>query len=194
MKYTEVILKTESQFQDSARFDFSVLRRLRKEASWTLAEIAEKSGVSVAVLSKLERNQTRAELDTLFRLARAYEMNTTDLLRLAESPLAERGQESTHQGGGFHFRRVASNQHLCQEVQGKAGAKISRPEVHRQETELCWVFEGTLQVTLAHERYELTAGHTITFEATQTHTYEALTDVRFLLQNFRPHQISLSSK
>jgi transcriptional regulator with XRE-family HTH domain len=77
------------------KFDFSVLRRLREQHEMTLADLSEASGVSVPVISKLERNQQSAELDTLYRLGRAFGMSATDLLALTESPLAHRGRRGT---------------------------------------------------------------------------------------------------
>ena len=50
-------------------YDFSILRSLRKRSNLTIADVSDKSGVSPAVISKLERNQTSAELETLFRIA-----------------------------------------------------------------------------------------------------------------------------
>ena len=53
-------------------FDFSVLRELRKREGLTIEATSKRSGVSPAVISKLERNQTRAELETLFRISRVF--------------------------------------------------------------------------------------------------------------------------
>jgi transcriptional regulator with XRE-family HTH domain len=78
-------------------YDFSVLRQLRKREGLTIADLSSRSGVSPAVISKLERNQTSAELPTLFYLGRAFGMNATDLLMLAESRTAHRSKETQHQ-------------------------------------------------------------------------------------------------
>mgnify|MGYP001837380540 CR=1 FL=1 len=51
------------------QFDFTILRELRKRAGLSIGEVSAESGVSAAVISKLERNRTRAELDTLYRRA-----------------------------------------------------------------------------------------------------------------------------
>ncbi|RKX92599.1 MAG: hypothetical protein DRZ90_13690, partial [Spirochaetes bacterium] len=40
----------------SVFYDFSILRNLRKRSGFTIADVSEKSGVSQAVISKLERN------------------------------------------------------------------------------------------------------------------------------------------
>jgi Helix-turn-helix. len=44
--------------------DFAILRELRKSAEMSIAELSERSGVSASVISKLERNQNTAEMDT----------------------------------------------------------------------------------------------------------------------------------
>ena len=63
-------------------FDFSILRTFRERAGLTIAALSERTGVSAAVISKLERNRTSAELPTLFRIARAFGMSATELLNL----------------------------------------------------------------------------------------------------------------
>jgi transcriptional regulator with XRE-family HTH domain len=65
--------------------DLSIVRDLRKHAGMTLDDVSQKSGVSIAGLSKLEPNQNMIELDTLYRLARVFGLSTTDLLNLAEA-------------------------------------------------------------------------------------------------------------
>ena len=70
-------------------YDFSVLRELRKREGMTIAALSKRSGISSAVISKLERNQTLAELDTLYRLSKVYGLTATDLLALAESRIAQ---------------------------------------------------------------------------------------------------------
>ena len=65
------------------QFDFTILRELRKRAGLSIGEVSAESGVSAAVISKLERNRTRAELDTLYRLARVFGITAAELLNLA---------------------------------------------------------------------------------------------------------------
>ena len=38
-------------------YDFSILRSLRKTQAYTIADVAENSGISTAVISRIERNQ-----------------------------------------------------------------------------------------------------------------------------------------
>lgn len=167
------------------KFDFSVLRRLREQRELTLANLSEASGVSVGVISKLERNQQSAELDTLYRLARAFGMSATDLMALAESPLAHRTEEKSYRSGEFRFRQVKYANAVALLGSAPAGARVSRPEIHHDDTEVCWVTSGKLRLSLPHEECVLTTGESIQFDAIQQHTYEALADCEFVILHLR---------
>ena len=167
------------------KFDFRVLRRLRGQHAMTLADLSAASGVSVPVISKLERNQQSAELDTLYRLGRAFGMSATDLLALAESSLAHRAAETSHRSGEFKFRQVRFANVVGLLGTAPASSKVSRPEIHHDDTEVCWVLEGRLRLTLPHEQCDLAAGECLQFDAIQQHTYEALADSRFLILHLR---------
>lgn len=166
-------------------YDFSVLRALRKREEMTLGEVSERSGISVAVISKLERNQSKAELDTLFRLARVFGMSATDLLGLAESRLAHRKNESDYSSHGFHFKRVRYANMSCFLGEAPKKAKVTRPEIHHDDYETCWVLKGRIKLTLPHETYELTPGESIQFDAIQEHAYEALEDSQIIIIHVR---------
>ncbi|WP_415907690.1 helix-turn-helix domain-containing protein [Oleiharenicola sp. Vm1] len=169
----------------SPQFDFSVLRTLREQRELTLAQLSEASGVSVAVISKLERNQQSAELETLYRLARAFGLSATDLMAMAESQLAHRTAEKVYRSGDFKFRQIKYANVVAHLGSAPAGAKVNRPEIHHDDTEVCWVTEGKLRLTLPHEECILAAGESIQFDAIQQHTYEALADSQFVILHLR---------
>ena len=87
-------------------FDFSILRDLRKKAQLSIADVSAGSGVSASVISKLERNQTRAELDTLYRLARVFGITAAELLSLAEARLAHPLHATEHRSEEFTFLEI----------------------------------------------------------------------------------------
>lgn len=162
-------------------FDFSIVRELRKRSNLTLADVSARTGISPSVISKLERNQTSAELDTLFRLSRVFDLNTTDLIALAESRTAQRAGSKEYDSGSFHFKRVTYNN--CRAFYGTAPkcAAVTRPEIHADNFEVCWVFKGHLRIQLPKEMYELKAGDSVQFDGALDHTYEALEDSEFLI-------------
>lgn len=139
----------------------------------------------MAVISKLERNQTLAELDTLYKLSRVFGMSTTDLLSLAERHFAHKIRENAHSSDTFQFRQIRYGNVVAFLGTGEAGSRISRPEIHSDESEVCWVLEGRLRLTLPHEEYELKQGESIQFDAILEHTYQALEAVRILILHLR---------
>lgn len=167
--------------QDRSVYDFSVLRTLRKRDGLTIAGLSKRSGVSPAVISKLERNQTSAELSTLFSLGRAFGLSATDLIGLAESRTAHRIRESTHVTGGFSFREVRYGNLRALMGEGRAGGRAAKPEIHGDDYETCWVLTGRVRVTLPHEDHDLQAGECLQFDAVLEHSYEVIEDARLLI-------------
>lgn len=142
----------------------------------TLDDVSQKSGVSIAGLSKLERNQTMVELDTLYRLSRVFGLSATDLLNLAESCSAHCKSAEHYTSGPFHFERVGFKGIDCFRATAKVGGKLSKPEAHGDEFEICWLQKGRIQITLPREQHTLTPGQALKFDAALEHSYEILED------------------
>ncbi len=166
-------------------FDFSVVRELRKREGLTLGDVSMRSGVSVPVLSRLERNQSVAEIETLFKLSRVFGMNAADLLALAESRGAHHASETRHKSGGFDFREVRYGNARCLYGCARKGSTLSRPEIHGDDYEICWVLKGSLRIRLPHEVHDLATGRAIQFDAILEHTYEALADCEIVIVHMR---------
>ncbi|MGE4489071.1 MAG: helix-turn-helix domain-containing protein [Kiritimatiellales bacterium] len=173
-----------SDVSDSTEmYNFSVLRDLRKKDGLTISDLSEKTGISPAVISKLERNQAVAGLGTLFRLARGFGITSAELLSLIESRTAQCKKETVRQAGDFKFRLIEFANSSCFYAEVKKGAKRSNPDAHRDEYETCWVLEGALRIVLPYETHVLKAGDCLQFDALFEHTYEALEDSRIILQH-----------
>ena len=168
-------------------YDFSILRDLRKREGFRIDEISARSGISSAVISKMERNVSQPSLDTLDRISRVFRMNPSDVLALAESRTARRLEEHEHTTDGFHFREISGGDARCLLGKAEKGARLSRPEVHGDEYEMCWVLRGRLLFSLPEERHEIGAGNGIQFDAVLEHVYEALEPVTFILTHIPKH-------
>ena len=161
--------------------DFSIVRELRKRAGMTLDDVSQKSGVSIAGLSKLERNQNMVELDTLYRLARVFGLSATDLLNLAESCSAHAKKAECYTSGPFDFERISFKGIDCFHATAKAGESLSKPEAHGDEFEICWLRKGRIQITLPREQHILEPGHALKFDAALQHGYEILEDSEMMI-------------
>jgi Cupin domain. len=73
----------------------------------------------------------------------------------------------------------------CMHASAKKGARLSAPELHRDDYELCWVTRGKLRFSLPNESHVLKRGMSIQFDALLPHTYEALEDSEILIVHLR---------
>lgn len=165
----------------SLSLDFGMIRDLRKRAGLTLQQVSERSGLSIASLSKLERNQNLVELETLHRLARVFGLSASELLALAESPTAHRKQASAYRSGPFDFEKLAYQGVELFHASGRAGDSLSHPEAHGDDHEICWVRKGRVHIAFRHERHTLGPGDALKFDAVLPHTYEILEDAELVI-------------
>ena len=162
-------------------YDFSYLCARRKREGWTIGTASDRSGISAPVISKLERNRTIAELETLHRLGRVFGLTASDLLAHAESRIAHRKEAVAFRSENFSFRKISCANVSCFLAEAGTGARIFRPEIHEDDYEICWVVGGRILLRLPHEHYELTRGISVQFDAVQEHTYEALENSRVII-------------
>ena len=59
----------------------SKIRKLRKEKSWTVEELAEKAGLSKSSLNYIERGISDPKLSSLFNISKAFGLSIPDLFR-----------------------------------------------------------------------------------------------------------------
>ena len=168
-----------------AMYDFSCFRALRKREGLTIGAVSQRSGISASVISKLERNQTVAGLETLFRLARVFGVRAADLLALAEKRTAQRAIAKKRTSGQFTFQEISYGNVQLLFGEASQGAHVSRPEIHQDDYEICWVVQGRDRFKLPREQHILKAVEAIQFDALLHHTYEALADCRLIILHLR---------
>ena len=153
------------------------VHRLRSERSWTLNELAARSGISRRLIVQMEQAQANPSIGTLLRLADAFEVTLSELL--PEEPAATVG-----------VRRAGETLRLWEGPQGGACRLLvshgpielwswqlkpgevyeSRP--HRPGSfELLSVTTGTLGLDVGRETISLNAGDSAWFQAATAHTY-----------------------
>ena len=165
-----------SDLNDEGQFERQLADRLatlRTAAGWSLDELAAKSGVSRATLSRLERAETSPTATLLSRLARAYGLPLSRLLAEAEALpvrlLRAADQPRWHdvQSGFERLMRCPPLAGFATEVieaRLAAAAELvyEEPTVMRLEHHLC-LLEGGLRLNLQGQDFELGAGDSISF-------------------------------
>jgi transcriptional regulator with XRE-family HTH domain len=162
-------------------YDFSVLRKLRKSQNLTIEALSRNSKVSSAVISKLERNQGSPELDTLFRLGKSLGLTATDLIAMAELRTSQHCKAQRYDSGDFNLEAISYSNTKCHYGHAKKSGKLSRPEVHSDDYEVCWVLEGEVEINLPDELHLLKKGDALQFDAVLPHSYRVLEDCQVII-------------
>jgi transcriptional regulator with XRE-family HTH domain len=144
------------------------LKALRVERNWSLEELARRSGVSRATLSRLENAEVSPTASVLGRLCAAYGMAMSRLMRMVEDefePLIRREAQWVwrDQDVAFERRSVSPpNASLSGEViecRIGAGTRIAYPEPSKPGLEHHLVMlEGQLSLTVGNAVHELRSG------------------------------------
>jgi transcriptional regulator with XRE-family HTH domain len=152
-----------------------IARRLRLERdsrSWSLADLAERSGVSKATISKIERAEVSPTATVLVRLAAAFDLTLAGLMLRAEGQgerLARAGDQPIWRDPetGYLRRQVFSRPDHPLEivrVELPAGQRVLLPaSSYAHIRQLVWVQAGSLVIIEAGERHELATGDCLGF-------------------------------
>jgi transcriptional regulator with XRE-family HTH domain len=162
-------------------YDFSVLREFRKKKGITISDLCADSGVPISTISKLERNKCVAELATLVKLSSSFGIEASELLRAAERKCIDRKRAYVRKSRSNVYEEVSYPNLRVAEIVAKAGREIFRPEIHRDDYELCWVRSGKIILNIGRIEEKLSAGDCAQFDASLEHSYEVIEDSKILI-------------
>ena len=145
-----------SVIEDEAETQIADRLKLEREArGWSLADLAERSGVRAAAISKIERGESSPTAGLLVRLADAFDLTLAGLVARAEDG-ADRLSRAADQplwrdpASGYLRRQVferADHPVELVKVELPAGAHVGFPAAsYRRIRQLVWVLAGELAV------------------------------------------------
>lgn len=144
----------------------------------TLRDLAAATGLSVGLLSQVERDRTDPSLETLRRIGRALDLPIFSLFQDApDEPVAvvrhaERVRlRAPH--GLISYTRVSPGQGRLEVLEGTLEPRaVSSREPWSHPSEECTVvLHGTLVVEVAGERHKLEPGDSCRFDSRLPHRY-----------------------
>lgn len=164
---------------ETAEMPKIALKAIRSEAGLSLAQAAEITGVSKAMLGQIERGESSPTLVTLWKLAKGFHLPLTAFLEgAATTPPAVNFPESIRFRTLFAFDpTLGSESFLITLTPGQT--HISHPH-DAGVVEDIFVTEGTLELQLADTQdgtwTRYSAGAAVRFAADQPHSYRNPTD------------------
>jgi DNA-binding XRE family transcriptional regulator len=157
------------------------VRSRRREIGLNVGQLAERSGISKGMLSKIENAQTSPSLSTIERLAAALDMPVTSLFRgLAEERdavfvKAGGGPEIVRQGtrAGHTYQLLGSMRGPYKRVEPLLVTLTERSEVfplfQHPGIEVLYMLQGTMEYSYGTQRYVMEPGDTLQFEGDIPH-------------------------
>jgi transcriptional regulator with XRE-family HTH domain len=155
-----------------------IIRELRKEQGISLRTLAERCGLSINAISRIERGENSPTVQSLHRLSVALGVPITALFRedTTESVILIKKNQGRRQeldgmvmaslGGGL-LQQVLQPFLITLEPGLTSG---NHPVSHLGE-EFVYCLEGEIEYCISDEKYTLHAGDSLIFKAVQSHSW-----------------------
>ncbi|SNX59015.1 XRE family transcriptional regulator [Streptomyces sp. TLI_55] len=163
------------------------VRAERERRRWTLAQLAEASGVSQAMISRIEREESSPTAVVLGKLSAAFQLSVSSLL--AGEGGTETGEERVRRQAdaaewrdpetGYRRRQITTPRFPAEiaEIRLPAGAQVPYPAAaFAFIRQLVWVLDGRLTFHEGDLVHELHAGDTIELGEPAPRTFVNNTD------------------
>ncbi|MGV8937827.1 MAG: helix-turn-helix domain-containing protein [Allorhizobium sp.] len=159
------------------------LKQLRSDKNLTLDDLAAQSGVSRAMISRIERAEASPTAVLLARLCSALGQSLSSFFEgegTAASPLAKKAEQPLWRdpATGYVRRSVSApgtgSRVDIVEVDFPPGAIVHFPYLSaaRLQWQHLWLFEGALMVTVAGTRYPMLPGDCLHMNIADEHVFE----------------------
>ena len=169
----------------------------RQMAGLTLRELAQESGVSAAMISRIENGQASPSLATLEALSRALDLplvnffrHTIDSHDITHVKAGQGLQTRRHGSGlghafqllGYHKRRDIRFEPVLVTLSAEVAAN-RYPTYHDHGCELIYLLEGEMEYRYGDRLYRLKEGDSLSFDSAEGHGVAEIlsSEVKFLV-------------
>jgi transcriptional regulator with XRE-family HTH domain len=159
------------------------LKNIRLKRDLTIQELADRSKVSSNMISRIERGLTIPSVEILMKLAAVFDKSINYFVEEVTTT-----NEIVHTSPGKRDQTVYDDEHNMQTeafTSGlrdpqfmsfyctvKKGGTSGVQKMYHPGDELIYILEGTLEITIAGERYLLRPGDSISFKSHLPHRWD----------------------
>lgn len=156
------------------------IRGIRKARSLTIKDVSEKAGVTIGLISQIERNIANPSLRSLQKIASALEVPVASFFTPRPRVLgpvirvAEQQELPCDQSGISYYRLTPDDSSSLGMVlaEYEPGTKSGEFLFLHAGTECCYVLQGTMKIILGHREYILETGDSVTIKGLTPHFIE----------------------
>ncbi len=159
------------------------IRRLRKEKRLTLRGLADKSGIALATLSRVETGRMTGTVKSHNAIARALDVTLSDLYSGFElkSKKVEHKQQNEQADIFVHndkasydmlTKRVLSKKMMPTLLKLEKGAKTAVEQSSKGTEQFIYILDGNMQAVVDNKTYALKKGDSFYFDASMPHYWK----------------------
>jgi transcriptional regulator with XRE-family HTH domain len=164
------------------------IRKLREQRELSLRALAEKCGLSLNAISKIERGENSPTVASLHLLASALNVPITEFFRDSSDQTTvyvKRSERLHARRSGMDIESLGiglRNQQLEPFlVTLEPGAGVDAEPITHAGQEVVYCLEGEINYQIGTETYHLEAGDSLLFEASQPHHFANATGIPALI-------------
>lgn len=152
------------------------LKNLRRRRKLDLEDVAEKTGLDVSCLQKIEEQEEIPPVATILRIARALSLDAGDLLKAdgADERAKRRAETLERRTRSYAYRTLspgALHMHLKAFLVTIDPWQDHEKVGYRHEgEEFLYVLRGQVEVRVANRTHRLTCGESLHFDSMKPHT------------------------
>ena len=158
-------------------FDGQKIRKLRSEQNLSLKDLSDKSGVSVSMISQIERRNTDPTLTTLYKLCKGLDVSISTLLGADEQALQlvrknDRKSVNFPQSHSKYELLTPINEGTIEMIMiHLEPGQVDQQLVEHSGEECGYVVKGEMTIVLGDAEYILFEGDSIRFKSTTPHRF-----------------------
>lgn len=155
-----------------------ILRLFREKSDRNLGAVAEKAGISISMLSQIERGIVSPSIDTLCMVCRALDIDMAELFRRLspDEPVRihKSGERLKIDNNGVRYEQLMTSQTMAFPaelfyIEVKPGCATAMSGGGHEGTEMGYVLQGTAQLTVGGAHYRINKNDSLYFSAHLPH-------------------------
>jgi len=158
-------------------FDGQKIKKLRSEQNLSLKDLSDKSGVSVSMISQIERRNTDPTLTTLYKLCKGLDVSISTLLGADEQALQlvrknDRKSVNFPQSNSKYELLTPINEGSIEMIMiHLEPGQVDQQLVEHSGEECGYVVKGEMTIVLGDAEYIMYEGDSIRFKSTTPHRF-----------------------
>ena len=121
---------------------FDIIRELREERHWSQEEMAERLGMSKNGYAKIERGESKPNIERLHQIAQTFGIDMIELLRTNDKNVVVQTQ---NHNANYHYNHYANNELLQAEIERMNLIIAHQKEIIEQKDEQIHILKSIIK-------------------------------------------------